>query len=185
MNEKDILELIKNDEWMMNILRAARSLNLPDWWIGAGFVRSKIWDYLHQYEKRTPLPDVDVIFFDEHNILSDEEEQVFQLQLAKIVPEVLWSVTNQARMHTEKGDLPYHSATEGLATWCELPTCIGVTLLADDRLQLTAPWGIEDLVNLRVTANPISKNNPQAFIDRVQKKNWIKIWPNLKVIWPQ
>ena len=44
-------------------------------------MRSKIWDYLHQYEKRTPLPDVDVIFFDKHQILTDEEEQVFRVEI--------------------------------------------------------------------------------------------------------
>lgn len=32
-----------------------KSLALPDWWIGAGFVRSKVWDMLHKYTKRTPL----------------------------------------------------------------------------------------------------------------------------------
>lgn len=43
-NEQDIIQLAKDDEWMMNILQNAKSLNLPDWWVCAGFVRSKIWD---------------------------------------------------------------------------------------------------------------------------------------------
>lgn len=41
-NEKEIIQLIKEDEWMMDILRAVKSLHLPDWWVCAGFVRSKI-----------------------------------------------------------------------------------------------------------------------------------------------
>ena len=32
---------------MMNVLNEANKLNLPDWVIGAGFLRNKVWDYLH------------------------------------------------------------------------------------------------------------------------------------------
>ncbi len=42
LNEEAIISLIKDDQWMMEVLQAARSLNLPDWWICAGFVRSKM-----------------------------------------------------------------------------------------------------------------------------------------------
>ncbi|MFK9090815.1 hypothetical protein [Bacillus salipaludis] len=37
MNEEKIISLIKEDQWMMKILKAVKSLNLPDWWICAGF----------------------------------------------------------------------------------------------------------------------------------------------------
>ena len=63
----DIINLIQNDKWMMDILEQAKKLNLPDWWIGAGFVRSKIWDVLHEYKERTPMSassDIDLIYFD-------------------------------------------------------------------------------------------------------------------------
>ncbi len=36
----------------MEILETANSLNLPDWWICAGFVRSKIWDTLQRVSKK-------------------------------------------------------------------------------------------------------------------------------------
>jgi hypothetical protein len=62
--EQQITALIEADAWMMNLLRVVKNLKLPDWWICAGFVRSKIWDTLHNYEARTPLADIDVIYFD-------------------------------------------------------------------------------------------------------------------------
>ncbi len=40
--EQDIIKLIQSDTWMMEILQTAKSLQLPDWWVCAGFVRSKI-----------------------------------------------------------------------------------------------------------------------------------------------
>jgi len=43
-SEQDISKIIEADDWMMDVLRAAEKLQLPDWWIGAGFLRNKIWD---------------------------------------------------------------------------------------------------------------------------------------------
>jgi hypothetical protein len=45
-SEAEMSQLIRNDAWMMGVLRAAESLNLPDWWIGAGFLRNKVWNHI-------------------------------------------------------------------------------------------------------------------------------------------
>lgn len=42
-SEADVARLVQSDPWMMKVLRAVESLNLPDWWIGAGFLRNKVW----------------------------------------------------------------------------------------------------------------------------------------------
>src|SRR5690625_447058 len=96
--EDDIIKLISGDDWMMKILTTAKSLNLPDWWVCAGFVRSKIWDTLHGYSKRTPISDIDVIYFDKRNIDESEEKRLEQ-KLNAIHPNEPWSVKNEARMH--------------------------------------------------------------------------------------
>ena len=89
--EQDIVRLIENDEWMINVLQLAKSLELPDWWICAGFVRSKIWDTLHNYEIRTTTPDVDVIYFDPFR--KDEiYEQLLEKQLINLDASIPWSV---------------------------------------------------------------------------------------------
>jgi len=30
---QDVINLVKTDEWMLKILEAVKSLELPDWWI--------------------------------------------------------------------------------------------------------------------------------------------------------
>ncbi|MGM9968035.1 MAG: nucleotidyltransferase family protein, partial [Rummeliibacillus sp.] len=75
-NEEDVIKLIQCDEKMMEILNVASTLNLPDWWICAGFVRSKIWDTLHEFKDRTETPDVDVIYFDKTKIDEDFEKEL-------------------------------------------------------------------------------------------------------------
>lgn len=76
---------------MMEILRITKSLNLPDWWVCAGFVRSKIWDVLHDFSERTPLPDVDVVFYDPTN-LNETYEKELEKKLKYRRLDIPWSV---------------------------------------------------------------------------------------------
>lgn len=76
-NEEDLLQAVKEDRWMIDILAAARELQLPDSWVCAGFVRSKVWDVQHGFAVRTPLADVDVIYYDPEDLR--EEVDVIQM----------------------------------------------------------------------------------------------------------
>lgn len=126
-SEKDIIKLIREDDWMMSILTTAKSLNLPDWWICAGFVRSKIWDTLHGYSKRTPISDIDVIYFDNRNIGESEEKRIEQ-KLNAIHPNEPWSVKNEARMHLANTIPPYLSSVDAISKFPETATALGVKL---------------------------------------------------------
>lgn len=189
MNEDDITALVIKDAWMMSILRTVKKLNLPDWWIGAGFVRSKVWDHLHDYKVRTPIPDIDVIYFDRNDFSEKEEknestttEDNYQEKLKKLMPDINWSVINQARMHHFHDHKPYKSSTEGLSYWVETATCIGVKLDIKNKVVLTDPHGINDLVNLILRPTPGSYKDTKKFEERIAKKGWLKKWPKLKVI---
>ncbi len=54
-HETQLKTLLTQDPVRMKILRMARELNLPDCWIGAGFVRSLVWDHLHQRCPQTSM----------------------------------------------------------------------------------------------------------------------------------
>jgi hypothetical protein len=189
MNKKDIITLINKDEWMMDVLKAARKLNFPNWWIGAGFIRSKVWDNLHNYKVRTPIPDVDVIYFDKTDFSSEEavaettkKETEYENLLNKIMPGVEWSVTNQARMHLFHNHEAYKTSEEGLSHWVETATCIGVKLNDKDNLILIAPHGINDLVNLILRPTINTSENIKKFNERISGKKWLAKWPRLKVV---
>ena len=126
MNEQDIVRLVERDPWMMEVLREVAALELPDWMIGAGFVRSKVWDHLHGYAERTRLPDIDVIYFDPADVREETEKALEQRLRAKFAAP--WSVKNQARMHLKNHEEPYKSSEDALAHWVETPTCVAVTL---------------------------------------------------------
>lgn len=182
MTETDILDLIKSDPWMVKVLETASSLNLPDWMIGAGFVRNKVWDYLHGYTNtEVPTRDIDLIYFDTSDTQEDVEK-AYNEQLAKIL-DVNWSVKNQARMHIKHNrTLPYKNTVEALSEWVETPTCVAVRLEPNGELTLFAPHGIGDLVNLVVRPAPSHKQDLATFWERVKSKHWLEKWPKLKTV---
>ncbi|MBD7986009.1 nucleotidyltransferase family protein [Sporosarcina sp. Sa2YVA2] len=178
MKEKDICRLIQEDEWMMGILKSAQTLDLPDWWVCAGFVRAKVWDVLHEYSERSPLPDIDVIYFDP-TIISEEIEKDYENILIDIQPNLPWSVKNQARMHIVNNNSPYLSSIDAISKFPETATALGVKLDNLGEVVLTAPHGIKDVVNYHVKPTPYfrqSEEQMQFYKDRIMKKNWKARW---------
>ncbi|KQL52624.1 hypothetical protein AN964_03140 [Heyndrickxia shackletonii] len=181
--ENDILQLVREDKWMMDILRTAKTLNLPDWWVCAGFVRSKIWDTLHGFEERTPIPDVDVIYFDEKNT-DESEEKRLEESLRHLHPNVPWSVKNEARMHVKNNIPPYSSSVDAISKFPETATALGLKLDEEDQLILTAPCGLEDVLHLKVKPSPYfmeERERESIYEERIIKKNWKSIWNKINI----
>jgi hypothetical protein len=175
-----ILRLIGGDPWMLGVLRAAASVTLPDWWIGAGFVRGKVWDALHGFERRTDLADVDLIYFDPDDRRREREDDV-EATLRDLRPDVPWSVRNQARMHLRNGDEPYRNCEDALRFWLETATCVAVNIDAVGRLSLIAPYGLDDLFDLVVRPTFAGRRRPEEYMGRLREKNWPGQWPLLQV----
>lgn len=165
----------------MRVLCLVRDLGLPDCWVAAGFVRSRIWDSLHQ-RSTSPLPqDVDVIWYDSLN--ASPERDAFMEQVLRARDNAInWSVKNQARMHLRNADKPYRSATDAMAHWLETATAVGVRLSNDGIVEIAAPFGLDDLFSLvvRPTAR-FSNDKHSAYLDRIRDKEWQSIWPDLKI----
>ncbi|TCM91089.1 hypothetical protein EV294_109166 [Paenibacillus sp. BK033] len=177
-NERDIIELVLEDEWMMKVLHAAGALNLPDWWVCAGFVRSKVWDCLHGYTERFVLPDVDLIYYDPSQT-DEAAEKVLEQKLKDLMPDVPWSVKNEARMHLVNDIEPYASAVDAMSKFPETVTALGLSLDEQNGVVLSAPHGIRDLLDLVVRPTPHFKQSPTLmpiYEKRLLQKNWKSRW---------
>ena len=174
--------LITNDPRRLRILQQVRELDLPDCWVAAGFVRSAVWDHLHQ---RTPSPlpeDIDVIWFDRSQTAPARDAELETI-LRHQDESLQWSVKNQARMHLRNDDAPYASATEAMRYWPETATAVAVRLDEQGRLEVAAPLGLEDLFNLVVRPAGRFKGEKQPiYQQRLRSKNWLATWPKLKVL---
>jgi hypothetical protein len=178
--DRVLLDLIAGDPWRMDVLRAVRALALPDWAIGAGFVRSRVWDWLGGDACATVPTDIDVLYYDGAD-LSPARETVLEGRLNATLP-APWSVTNQARMHIDNGDAPYASTEDALRHWLETPTAVAVRLAADDRLALLAPWGLEDLFTMTVRPTPSGREKLGIYRRRIAQKRWADTWPGVRVL---
>lgn len=178
-NSSTIQAIISDDPVRRRLLEIVRSLNLPDCWIGAGFVRNAVWDYLHGRDSSPVSTDVDVIWFDGMRC-TPELDGALEAILRDLDPNVLWSVKNQARMHVQNGDKPYQSATDAMRYWPETATAVAVRLRDDGTCEIAAPLGLDDLFDLVIRpAGRFAAEKDAIYQDRVKSKSWLKVWPML------
>src|SRR3712207_3921557 len=142
----DIERLLEAHAASHALLLHVESIQLPDAWIGAGFIRNSVWDVLHgRAIDVARLADVDVLFFDPDDT-SNEREARIERRLRILAPGVPWSVKNQARMHLRNGDAPYRDTVDAVAHWAETATTIAARTV-EGRVEMMAPYGIDDLLN--------------------------------------
>ena len=96
-----------------------------------------------------------------------------------------WEVTNQANVHLwyeSRGQIvpPLRSLDDGISTWPEFATCVGVYTAADESVHVIAPHGLDDLFELRVRHNP-SRASASDFRERVRSKDFLERWPRLTI----
>ena len=166
-------------------LEAARDLKLSSWCIGAGAVRNLVWDALHDHSTPSRLPDVDVVYFDASD-LGRETEAALQQRLREALPEIPWEVTNQAAVHlwfeAQFGHAvePLASLRDGVGSWPEYATAVGLCLHQDDSIEVIAPHGLDDLFNCVVRRNP-ARVSMDTYRQRVEQKNYVLRWPRVTV----
>ena len=139
--------LTSGDRVRWRILDMVRSLKLPDCWVGAGFVRSALWDHLPARTESPLRGDVDIIWFDGRRSNPSEDRELETL-LRRLDPSIEWSVKNQARMHLRNGDALYTSATDAMRYWPETATAVAVRKTDEGRCDVAAPLGLDDLFGM-------------------------------------
>lgn len=175
----DLISLIQRDPIRMNILRQVQTLDLPDCWVAAGFVRSAVWDHLHGRRSSPLRSDVDVIWFDSDNHEAERDVKL-EARLCTLDSTVDWSVKNQARMHLRNHDAPYTSAVQAMTCWPETATAVGVRLNREGKVEVAAPLGLDDLFALIVRPTPRFEGDKYGtYLKRIQSKQWHTLWPRL------
>ncbi|MEI6238235.1 MAG: nucleotidyltransferase family protein [bacterium] len=181
MTEKEILEIIENDENMMKIIKVASSLNLPDWMIGAGFIRNKIWDYLSgNKEDGFKTADIDLSYYDAKG--NDEEADKMLSEKMEKETGIEWEIVNEFYANKWNNLPKYKSTEDAISQWPETVTALGITLDKDNTLHLIAPYGISDLINFIVRPTPVFENKKDVIIARIEKKKWKERWPKIHII---
>ena len=160
------------------------AIRLPDAWLVAGAVAQTVWNEKLGYPPDHGIRDVDIVYFDDADLTAEgekrEEERVRSLFAG--LP-AAFDVKNEARVHLwyEKkfgqAIAPYQSSEDAVATFPTTATAIGVRP-ADERLEVTAPFGLADLTNLVVRPN---KAQVTRDIYEAKTARWRDLWPGLDI----
>jgi hypothetical protein len=175
-----LLAFIAADEGAMDVLRLARALELPDWAIGAGFLRNRLWDALMAERTCSAADDVDLLYFDAADP-KGQGEAAIEARLTEQRPGLIWQARNQARMHLKNDDPPYASTADAISYWLETCTAVAVRLEPSDRLTLLAPYGLGDLFALICRPTPAGLRRAVAYRARMMAKAWDQRWPGVVI----
>lgn len=183
--QDELRAIVRSSPWLMRALDAARDLGLPQWCIGAGALRNRVWDHLHGHTEPSHLADVDLAYFAAEE--PPGKEAAHQAVLARAVPDLPWELTNQAHVHLwfescfGHAVAPLQSIHEAVASWPEFATAVALRLEADDTLTVIAPYGLDDLFALRIRRNP-ARVSVETFRQRIMSKNYTQRWPRVQIV---
>jgi len=169
----------------MHVLRVLRDLNVPEWQVFSGAVYQRVFNHQTGRDLDYGIKDYDVGYFDADTSY-DAEDAVIHRVAAAFEPPLrdLVEVRNQARVHLwfpDKFGEPYEpltSSSEALGRFVSPVFAVAVSLEADDRLMICAPFGLQDLFALRMRQNPY-RRSPN--FDRIAEGALAR-WPELEVI---
>jgi hypothetical protein len=152
---------------LMQVLRAARALELPDWLLFSGAVYQPVLNHLTGRPPDYGVKDYDLGYFDASDTSYQAEDAVIRRAAAAFEPpfDRLVEVRNQARVHLwfePKFGEPYAPlgcSADALERFVSATFAVGVRLEPQDRLAILAPFGLDDLFALRMRPNPRRPTN--------------------------
>lgn len=179
-------QIIRGDPDLMRLLECGRRLALPQWRLVAGCLYQTVWNLLTGKPRGTGIQDYDLIYFDGADTSAAGEERVIaRVRDALPALDRPVDVHNQARVHLWFEDyfgIPYApltSADEAIDRYASSTHAVGVRLEADGRLDVYAPFGLDDVFGMVVRPNPVLPNRAthERKAERVRR-----IWPEVTVI---
>lgn len=155
-------------------------------YLSAGVIRNLVWSILHHQDYGFDQIEIDVIFYDLNDQQGLKEQRLAELLKQKF-PNNEWDVVNQAYVHlwykTDDGSSisQYQSLFDALSVWVETATAIAVRLLENDDIEIIAPFGLNDLFELKLRWNKRLVSY-SVFLARIQAKQFLTRWEKLLVV---
>ena len=158
----------------------------PEAFCSAGVIRNLIWSIAHDQHYALSQTEIDVIFYDVEDESGFEQQHLAEI-LKQQFPENDWDVVNQAWVHqwyiTEDGAsiAPLQSIQHALSLWPETATAVAVRLLENNALEIIAPFGLDDLFELKLRWNAALVSH-DVFMQRMEEKQFLQKWHKLSLL---
>ncbi len=178
--------VIRSSPLLMEVLTGLREAALPDSMLVAGAIYNLAWNRLSGRPDLTGINDVDVFYFDAGDLSYGAEDVVIRRLAQRFAGLPLpVQVRNQARVHLwfeQKFGIPFApltSSTEMLGRYASKTHAVAVRFEADGRLNIIAPFGLDDILSFRVVPNRVLMNKPAHDAKAARAKS---VWPELIVV---
>jgi hypothetical protein len=178
--------IVRSDPDLMRLLACIRDVQLPQWRLVAGCLYQTVWNVLTGRDCGTGIKDYDLIYFDDSDLSWAAEDRVIRVVAAATrgcVGPV--EVRNQARVHLwfeARFGTAYprlHSADEAIRRYASIVHAIGIRLEYDDRLDVVAPFGLDDLFSMVIRPNYALEN---AVSHTRKARRAQATWPEVTVV---
>lgn len=183
---KALENIIMSSEIIGTVIERAKSLDIDNYYIGAGCITQTVWNYLFNNPLEYGIKDIDFVYFDDTNLDAEAENRVIKKTQGLYSDlKIQVDVKNEARVHlwykNHFGYIikPYTSLEAALNTWPTTATSIGVRRDKNNELKVYAPFGLNDLFGKIVRANK-TQITKQIYENKVS--SWLKKWPDLSII---
>ncbi|MGD0431450.1 MAG: nucleotidyltransferase family protein [Acetobacteraceae bacterium] len=173
--------IIRSDPDLMELLEHLRAVALPQWRLVAGCLYQTVWNVLTNQPRGTGIQDYDVIYFDAGDLSWEAEDAVIQ----RVTASHLLQIRNQARVHLWYEQHfgvdypPLSTADEAIYRYPSIAGAVGVRFEDDGRLDIIAPFGLDDMFAMIMRPNPACPHQP-TFAAKAARVRLI--WPEITVI---
>jgi hypothetical protein len=173
--------IVRSDPDLMSVLELLRGAALPQWRLVAGCLYGTVWNVLTERPRRTGIQDYDIIYFDAGDLSWEAEDAVIR----RLTSDLPLQIRNQARVHLwyeQHFGAPYSplsTADEAIARYPSTAGAVGVRLESDGRLDVVAPFGLDDMFAMVVRANPGCPHQP-TFAAKAARAR--QIWPEITIL---
>jgi len=184
--EVEFRDLLEKNSTVASILDGAPSLEMPNWYLGAGCLPQTIWNELHGFPSTAHIRDYDLVYFDGSDLSYRGEdlhiragEKLFSDLGAKV------EIRNQARVHLWYRERfgytirPHRSVEDAIASWPTTASSVGVRRDRNGRFLVCAPYGLGDIFAMVVRPN---KKGVTREIYEGKARRWARCWPKLTVL---
>jgi hypothetical protein len=177
--------IIRADPGLMHLLERLRALALPQWRLVAGCLYQTVWNVLTERPRGTGIKDYDLIYYGDTDLSWEAEDAVIR-RVAAATRGCIGPVEtrNQARVHLwfqQRFGCAYPrlgSADEALGYYASVVHAVGVRLEHDGRLDIAAPFGLEDVFAMRIRPNRVLDNRASHDSKAARVKS---IWPEVVI----
>lgn len=191
MKEEDLrfllVQFIREDLQLMELLEALRQLDLPDWRLVSGAIYQTVWNRLTSQPTGYGIKDYDVAYFDASDRSYEAEDRVIR-RVSEQLPR--WDgkveVRNQARVHLWYPDRfggaypELRNTDESLENYMCTTHAVAVRLEPDNEISVAAPFGLTDIFALTIRPCTKLQSNRKHYGEKARRM--CRLWPQLKVL---